>query len=195
MDWPVTRRIRGAMILGLITFVTPSLGFAQDEDIEPRIVGAKGLMAVGVSGFVDTFASTEDTFPFQLTIHADVRRFVTSWLALRGGVIGSSAFGEDNESERTGPGAAALHLQIGSDVYFTPASMASFYVGGEYRAQLTRRADKDAGSMLGIAGVQAALSSRASVFVQGGYGMRLTRGAEGEIQTRLTGEVGLRFRF
>jgi hypothetical protein len=39
------------------------------------------------------------------------------------------------------------------------------------------------------------LSSRAGLFIEGGYGVRLTKGDEGERLTRLTGQIGLRIRF
>jgi hypothetical protein len=183
-----------AIVFGLALLTVPGIAIAQDEDIEPRTIGATGTTSLGFSGFVDTFSSSEDRFPLLLTVHADLRRFLTNRIAAHGGLIGSGSFRDDSD-ERSGPGASALHLQLGTDYYFTPASIASLYAGAEYRAQLTRRAEKDAGTLLGVGGVQAAISSRASVFVQGGYGLRLTRGSEGETQTRLTGEIGLRFKF
>ena len=158
------------------------------------MVGTGGLTTVGLSGFVDKFSSSEDTFPFRATFHVDVSRFLTTNLALRGGIIGSGAFGGD-EDQPVGPEAASIDATAGALWYFTPQSMASLYGGLEYRVPLTARAEKDPGSALGIGGVQAAVSSRASVFVQGGYGARLTRGDEGELQTRLVGEVGFRIRF
>jgi hypothetical protein len=167
---------------------------AAQEDIEPRVVGGRGTMSVGVSGFVDRFASTEETFPTQATVHVDVSRFVTGRFAVRGGLIGSAAFGGD-EDAATGPGTPALDALGAVLYYFTPQSLASFYAGAEYRAPLTGRADKEAGSALGLAGVHATISSRASIFIQGGYGARLTRGDEGELQTRITAEVGFRIKF
>jgi hypothetical protein len=114
---------------------------------------------------------------------------------VRGGLLGAGRFGGDTEDEPVGPGASALHALAGAHWFFTPQSMASFYAGGEYRAQLTRRAERDAGTMLGKAGVEAALSSRAHFFVEGGYGIHLTRGADDERQTRIVGEIGLRIKF
>lgn len=199
MDWFV-RRTRAARVAVLIAAMlwaaTPA--FAQagaEEDVEPRIVGAEGITAIGIAGFIDTFRSSEDTFPLQLTLHADVRRFLTDRIAVRGGVLGSEAFGGGVEDPSTGPGVPALHLQIGADYYFTPASMASFYAGAEYRVPLTSRADKESGAILGIGGVEAAVSSRTRLFAQGGYGTRLTRGSDDEVQTRLTAEVGVRIKF
>lgn len=180
------------LVLSLTT--TFSASALAQEDLEPRTVGGAGVTAVGLSGFIDQHASSESTFPTHLTLNADVTHFLTARVAVRGGVIGSTAFGQ-TAGETTGPGAAALHALGGVLFFFTPQSMLSFYTGAEYRAQLTGRADKDAGSLLGLGGLQAALSSRASVFVQAGYGGRLTRGDEGEFQSRVAGEVGVRIRF
>jgi hypothetical protein len=89
----------------------------------------------------------------------------------------------------------ALEALGGALYYFTPESIWSFYAGGEYRARLTRRFSGDAGSAGAIAGLQGALSARASFFVEGGYGLRLRRGDEGDLQTRMVGLAGVRFRF
>jgi hypothetical protein len=183
-------------VVSLIIFISAcgSPAFAQ-EDLEPRTVGGAGVMTIGVAGFVDRIASSESSFPTHLTLQVDVSRFVTSRIAIRGGLIGSTTTGEDDEEVATGPAAAALHARGAALYYFTPQSMASVYAGVEYRAQLTRRADEDAGSVLGMAGFEASLSSRAGVFVQGGYGVRLTRGDEGERQSRLAADIGFRIRF
>jgi hypothetical protein len=114
---------------------------------------------------------------------------------VRGGIVGAASFRQDDDESTQGPRAASLHALISGLYYFTPQSMLSLYSGAEYRAQLTRRADKDSGSALAVAGVEATLSSRASVFVEGGYGARLTRGDEGERQTRIAGRVGVRIKF
>jgi len=165
------------------------------EDLEPRTVGERGVTAIGLAGFIDRFVSSESTFPTQVTWQVDIGRFLTSRIVVRGGVIGSTAFGEDEDENRTGPGAATIDARGAAVYYFTPASIASAYAGIEYRMPLTRRADKEAGSALGLVGVEGSLSSRASVFVQGGYGTRLTRGDEGELQSRIAGDIGFRIRF
>jgi hypothetical protein len=184
------------IVLSLLTvLLTARQVHAQSEDVEPRVVGGAGMMTIGFSGFVDKLMSTEDSFPFHATAQVDLTRFLTRRIAVRGGLIGSGSFGGDDDEEPSGPGVAALHALVGGFFYFTPESMVSFYTGGEYRAQLTNRADQDAGTLLGKAGLQAAISSRASVFVEGGYGARLTRGDEDELQTRIVGEVGVRIRF
>ena len=187
-------RTSGPVVLALLMLALLANPAAAQEDIEPRTVGGRGVMSIGVAGFIDKVSSSEETFPTHLTLHVDVNRFLTGRFAVRGGVIGSTTFGDDDEVP-TGPGAAALHAFGGLFYYFTPQSILSAYAGGEYRAQLTHRAERDSGTMLGIGGVQATLSSRASVFVQGGFGRRLTRGDEDELQTRIAGEIGLRFKF
>lgn len=181
-----------AIVLAVV--VSPKSVFAQ-EDLEPRVIAEKGTTTIGVSGFLDQFASPESTFPTQVTLHLDVSRFVTSRIAARGGLIGTAVLGGDEDDVATGPGTAALDALGSVLYYFTPQSMASFFAGLEYRAPLTARAERDAGTALGLGGVQAALSSRSAVFVQGGYGVRLTRGDEGEWQRRLTGEIGFRIKF
>ena len=178
----------------LIAIAVAARPAAAQEDIEPRTVGERGVTTIGISGFLDQLSSSEETFPTHLTLHIDINRFITSRLSVRGGMIGSTTFGDDEDAP-TGPGVAALHAVGGAFYYFTPQSMVSAYAGGEYRAQLTRRAERDSGTLLGIGGVQATLSSRASVFVQGGWGRRLTRGGEDELQTRIAGEIGLRIKF
>lgn len=177
-----------------VATLLPCAALAQ-EDLEPRTVGGAGVTTIGLAGFIDRFASSESTFPTQITLQADAGRFITGRIAVRGGLIGSTTIGADEDDVVTGPGAAALHARGAALFYFTPQSMASLYAGVEYRAQLTRRADQDAGTALGLGGVEASVSSRASVFVQGGYGARLTLGDEGERQWRLVADIGFRIRF
>ena len=73
--------------------------------------------------------------------------------------------------------------------------MISMYLGAEYWAQLTEREAGDTGSLLGTAGLQAAVSSRASMFIQGGFGARLARGEDDELLSRIVAQMGLRIKF
>lgn len=165
------------------------------EEIEPRVVGGPGMTFVGLSGFVDRFTSPDRVLPVNYTAQVDVTRFMTSRIAARFGVAGSgSSGGDDSEDLATGSGAPSLHAFGGAHFYFSPQSMVSLYVGGEYWAQLTQRAEADAGSIVGKGGIQAAISSRASLFVEGGYGVGLTKDDDG-VMTRLLGTVGVRLRF
>ena len=148
----------------------------------------------GVSGFIDRYSSNEDDFPWRIALYLDVSRFVTSRIAVRGGLVGATTF-RDEDDESSGVYAPSTHGFAGGLYFFTPQSMASVYSGIEYRAQLNKRAERDAGTALGIGGVQAMLSSRAGFFIEGGYGIRLTKGDEGERITRLTGQLGVRIRF
>lgn len=148
----------------------------------------------GISGFVDRFSSNEDDFPWRVSMYVDLSRFITSKLAVRGGLVGATTF-HDDDDESVGSSASSVHGFASALYFFTPQSMASLYSGVEYRAQLNRRAERDAGTALAIGGVQAMLSSRAGLFVEGGYGIRLTKGDEGETLTRLTGQIGVRIRF
>ena len=177
------------------TEVVPAPAQLQ-EDLEPRIVGAPGATAIGFAGFVDRFTSSEKYYPLNYTVQIDISRFVTRRIAVRGGVEGSGSTGGDEETDTLrGNGAAAINAGVGGLFYFTPQSMVSAYSGLEYWAQVTRRESPDAGSIVGLFGLQAAASSRASFFVEGGYGINLTRGDESQTITRIVGRVGFRFRF
>ena len=185
-------RVPPFLILASLVMAVPA--FAQ-EDVEPRTVGGRGVTAIGLSGFIDRYSSTESTFPTLLTFQADISRFLAARIAVRGGLIGSTALGQDEDEATSGPGSAAIDARGAALYYFTPQSIASGYAGVEYRAPLTNRVEGETGSAFGLAGVEASLSSRASVFVQGGYWMRLTRGGEGERQWRIAGDLGIRIRF
>jgi hypothetical protein len=168
---------------------------STDEDIEPRILGRPGTTTIGFSGFMDRFFSREETLPGHYVIQIDAMRFVTKRLAIRAGVAGVGTFGAVDADATVGPGASSLHGMGGAFFYFTPQSVLSAYVGTEYWAQITNRASDDAGSIVGKGGLHGALSSRASVFVEGGFGAALTRGSEDELLTRVVGQVGVRIRF
>jgi hypothetical protein len=167
------------------------------EDVEPRTIGTTGTTMIGVSGFIDRFYSPEQSLPLNLTAHVDVARFITPHVALRGGLAGSGSFGGDEAAELAkGQGVASLHVFAGGAYYLRPQSMLSFYAGGDYWAQLTQRGDvKDGGSVVGFVGVQGALSSRAHVFLEGGYGMALSLDVDEVRPKRIVGRVGVRLKF
>lgn len=195
----VARRFIGLTGLTLL-LLQPAAIVAQerpaiDDELEPRIIGRSGTFTIGFAGFVDKLASSEDTFPWQATVQVDITRFVTSRVALRGGLIGSTSTRATSDDDTSDPSSPALHATAAGLYYFTPSAMLSLYAGGEYRARLTDRPSADAGALLGIVGTQATLSSRASFFVEGGYGFHLTRGDDDELRTRLGGIVGIRLRF
>lgn len=165
------------------------------DELEPRIVGRRGTTWIGFGGFLDKFSSTENLFPTNYTAQADVCRFLTKRIAVRAGVVGSGVFGgEEQDDAPTGSGAPALHVSGGAHYYFTPLKMASFYLGGEYWAQLTQRTSGDTGSVVGVVGLHAVVSSRASVFVQGGFGGRIARGDDDELLTRIVAQLGVRLK-
>jgi hypothetical protein len=168
-----------------------------DEDVEPRIVGRKGTTLIGVSGFADRAFSTEKLMPFNYVVQADGVRFVTGHIAARLGVAGSGSLGGDEDDKAAllaGTGAPALRAFAGGMYFLRPKSMVSLYGAGEYWMQLTQRPEKDAGSILFKLGLQAAVSSRASLFAEGGYGFGLTRGTDDELVTRLSVQIGFRIR-
>jgi hypothetical protein len=173
--------------------VTPAEDRAvtPNEDVEPRVVGVRGTTAIGVAGYADRIAS-EDDLPLHLTLQVDVSHFLTKRIAVRGGVVGSGALGGDPDSVAAGVGVTALHAFGSAAYFFTPGSMASFYAGAGYWAQLTARDGPDNGSILGLGGMEAALSSRANVFVEGGYGIGLTKTDDGATRQRFVARIGVR---
>ena len=171
---------------------TPS---SASEDIEPRTIGVTGTTMIGFSGFVDRFFSSERGMPTNYTAQVDVGRFVTRSLVLRGGIMGAGSVGEEDADTDPGIGVPALHLFAGLFHYFTPRSMVSLFVGGEYSTALTRRDTTERGSVMGLFGIHGAVSARASVFIEGGYGTALMRGDDDESLSRATGRIGIRLKF
>lgn len=169
---------------------------AQSEDLEPRTIAERGITLVGFAGYVDKFYSSEEVLPVNYTAQIDVTRFITTRVAVRGGVVGSgSVRGDDADQLPTGSGAPAWHALAGAVYYLTPRSMVSFYGAAEYWAQLTQRTSPDAGSVLAKLGIQAAASSRVSLFIEGGYGLRLSRDDDDQLMSRAVGQIGIRFKF
>lgn len=169
-------------------------GPAPSEEVEPRQIGEAGTIMIGAGGYLDRVYSSERLLPTNYTLHVDISRFLTNRFVARGGLSGSGSYGGEDADERpTGIGAPALHAHAGLLYYLTPQSMWSLYSGAEFWTQLNQRASNDRGSLLGVLGLQGAISSRVGLFLEGGYGLGLTGSAE---QTnRLVGRVGLRLRF
>lgn len=165
------------------------------EDVEPRTIGDTGTTMLGFSGFLDRFFSPERGMSTNLTTQFDIGRFVTPTLVVRGGIAGSGRFGGEDPQTDPGIGVPALHLSAGLLHYFTPRSMVSLFAGGEYSTALTRRIAGERGSLMGLFGIQGAVSARASVFVEGGYGRSLMRGDADESLSRATGRIGVRLKF
>ena len=175
---------------------SPAASWPESEDIEPRIIGHKGTTQIGFAGFFDRVYSSEQLMPLNYTVQFDAGRFITKRFVVKLGLVGSgSRGGEDSADLASGPGAPSLYATGGLMFYFTPESLVSFYIAAEYWAQLTQRSGADSGSVVGKAGLQAAVSARASFFFEGGYGVRITRGDGGELMTRINGQVGLRIKF
>ncbi len=184
--------------MSIVALASAAPGFAQGEEVEPRIIAKRGTTLLGMSGSLSRFFSSEELFAGIFTVQVDGHRFVFDKIALRAGLVGTGQFGgpaDDDDTAASGPGTAALEALGGALYYFTPASVWSLYGGAEYRFRLTERAASDPGAVNGLAGLQGALSSRASFFVEGGYGVRLRKGDEGELLTRIVGQAGVRFRF
>ena len=198
----VCRRARLLVLLSLVAIAATANAQEQatpdqppSEEIEPRVIGTPGTMMVGFAGYVDRFGSPDNELPTNYTAQIDVGRFITRGFVVGGGLVGTGRLGEDADDVDSGSGAPALHLFTGVLYYLTPHSMVSLYSGGEYWVQLTRRAGEDAGSMVGKLGVQAVVSSRASLFLEGGYGVGLTRNDDEELVSRFIGRVGVRLKF
>ena len=193
-------RVR-AIAIALTVLASTTAAKAQtappsSEDVEPRIVGTAGTTVTGFSGYIDRFFSSERGLPFNYSMQIDVGRFVTRTFVVRGGVRGSgSVGGDDSEDLATGQGAPALHAFAGLLHYFTPESLVSLYAGADYWAQITQRDGPDAGTLIGIAGVQGALSSRVSLFLEGGYGAALRKNDDDVRATRLVAQIGVRVKF
>lgn len=168
---------------------------SADDELEPRVVGAAGVTTLGLSGFIDKVSSSEDAYPWQATAQFDLTRFLTRRLAARIGLVGSTTADGLDDDERIGAAAPAFYANAAALVYLTPSAVISPYLGTEYRARLTERPEKDAGTVFGLGGVQASMSSRASVFAEAGYGLDLTRGSDDELRTRFVTSVGVRVRF
>lgn len=154
---------------------------------------------MGFSGYADRVFSRSDNAPLNYTLQIDVARFVSDRIALLGGVAGSDSIvgadedaPEDEDASDTF-GTPALHAFGGARLYFTPGSMTSVYAGAEYWTQLTHRESGDVGVVMAIAGAQGVLSSRASLFVEGGYGWGLA-GGDRRI-ARIAGRIGVRLKW
>jgi hypothetical protein len=165
-----------------------------NEDVEPRVIGTPGTTAVGLSGSADRIASADDDLPLNLTLQVDVSRFLTKRIAVRGGLVGAGALGGDPDDVPAGVGVPSLHAFGAAAWYFTPQSMASLYVGAGYWAQITARDGPDRGSVLGLGGVDAAVSSRATLFLEGGWGISLTRTDDDATRTRVLARLGVRIK-
>lgn len=193
-------RVR-AIAIALTLLTSPAGTRAQtttqsSEEVEPRIIGTAGTMLTGFSGYIDRFFSSERGLPFNYSMQIDVGRFVSRHLVVRGGMRGSgSVGGDDAEDLATGQGAPALHAFAGVLHYFRPQSMASFYAGADYWGQITKRNGLDAGTIVGVAGLQGALSSRVSLFLESGYGAALQKNDDDVRVTRIIGQVGVRLKF
>jgi hypothetical protein len=186
--------LTGAILAHAQSQATPPQ--VTSEEIEPRTIGTTGTTMIGLAGYVDGLSSSERALPTNYWAQLDVGRFIARHIVVRGGVAGTGRLrGDDSEDLPAGVGAPALHAVAGALYYFTPLSMVSLFAGGEYWAQLTRRAAGDRGWVVGAAGLQGAMSSRTSVFLEGGYGMGLTKGDEGETLSRFVARVGIRLKF
>lgn len=184
----------GAQVTGQADAPPPAV--TPSEDIEPRVIGTPGTMALGLAGSGDQITSGDDDYPpFNLTLQVELSRFLSSKIAVRGGVVGSAALGGDADDRTDGTGQPALHVFGAGLYYFTPQSIASLYAGAGYWWQMTARGDSaDAGSVLGLGGVEASFSSRATVFVEGGYGIGLTKTDDGTTRQRFLARVGVRLK-
>ncbi len=116
-----------------------------NEDVEPRVIGRPGTTAIGLGGYADRITSEDDNLPLQPD--AAGRRQPLPDEAHRGpgGVVGSGALGGDPDALPTGVGVPSLHAFAAATWYFTPQSMASFYAGAGYWAQITARDGADSG--------------------------------------------------
>lgn len=187
--------------IALMVLSWTSLAGAQatpetSEELEPRVIGATGTMLTGFSGYVDRFFSSERDLPINYSVQVDVTRFLTNRFAVRGGFRGSGSIGGDDADDLpSGQGVASTNAFGGLLYFFTPQSLVSFYTGADYWAQLTQRRSPDAGTVIGVFGVQGALSSRVSLFLEGGYGLGVKNNDDDVRVRRVLGSIGVRLKF
>jgi hypothetical protein len=196
----MTTRVRAIPMVLTVLAWTSVIGAQttppRSEEVEPRVIGTTGTMLAGFSGFIDRSFSSEQDLPFNYNLQIDVGRFVTTRFVVRGGIRGTgSVGGDDSEDLPTGQGVPALHGFGGLLYHFTPQSIVSLYTGADYWGQLTQRNGPDTGAIVGVLGVQGALSSRVSLFVEGGYGTGLTKNDDDVRLTRAVGQIGVRLKF
>ena len=197
MAWRLATTVASMWLLwgsGLTAQSSPRESEPLPDDLRPHVVGSQGTTTIGFGGYLDRVYSSERILPLNYTIQIDLSRFVSKRLAVRGGLSGSGSAGGDDAADRpTGVGAPALHASGGLFYYLTPQSMWSPYCGVEYWTQLTHRAADDRGAVIGMLGLEGAVSSRLGLFFEGGYGLGLT--GPDEKTNRLVARVGMRLKF
>lgn len=149
----------------------------------------------GFSGDIDRFFSSERGLPFNYSMQIDVGRFVTMALAFAAACAAVAA-SEETTQKISQPARAcrAARLRRPAPLLHTTVD-ASFYAGADYWARITQRDSPDAGTIIGVAGVQGALSSRVSLFLEGGYGAALQKNDDDVRVTRIVGQIGVRLKF
>ena len=154
------------------------------------------MTQLGISGFLESAFSSEETMPTNITAHVDVGRFLSDKWVVRVGLSGSGSFGGDEARvSGSGAGVPSLYGFGGLSYYFTPDALMSAYAGADYSTQITNRADGDRGSVVGKLGLQMAVMARLGFFVEAGYGMGLTTPDSNVRQQRFVGALGFRFTF
>jgi hypothetical protein len=87
-----------------------------------------------------------------------------------------------------------VHALGGVFFYFTPRSIWSAYTGIGLAVQMTQRSGSGMSSVIGSLGVQGAVSSRASFFIEGGFGRGLNKDDEDNRLSRFVGSIGIRLK-
>lgn len=158
-------------VLCLLLLLVPSMAEAQNED---RTVGRQGATQIGFS-FSTISVSQGDSDIESPTVYygnVEVGRFLTDRFVLRGGLSGIGTFGGDDDSGEDF-GFTQFSGLVGLLLYFSPSSVGSAYVGADYSFTLTNRVDGDNGTIYGRVGVQGAVTPRAAIFGEFGYGRQM----------------------
>ena len=164
-----------------------------NEDVEPRVVGAPGRTSIGLAGYADRITSEDDDLPFHLTLQVDVSHFLTTRIAVRGGVVGSGALGGDPDDVPTGIGVTALHAFGAGELLLHAAGRWPASTPAPATGPRSPPATAPTAARSSASAAWRRRSRRARrVFVEGGYGLGLTRTEDGATRQRFVARVGVR---
>lgn len=183
--------VSAVVLLVLLAHAGPA---AAQTDETTRQVGRKGARQVSLSfATITQIISVGDEFGLSggtssstsMFGAVDFGRFVTERLVLSFGIQGSGTIAEGQSP--------LFYSQAGFLYYFTPQQVMSTYLGGDLSVPLTTiNGERPSSEAVGKVGVQAALKSNASIFVEGAYGGAFDAfGSRGSFRTQL----GLRMLF
>lgn len=173
--------------------------FAQSAE-GARSVGRKGATQLGIQFTTTTSLSTSGDGSVASTTNLfggiDVGRFVTDKFLTRFGLSGFGQVGGQSFDFGDGSSSSGSNVSFnflgGALFYLTPQKPQSFYIGGDISVPVSSSGTGNP-NVNGRLGIQAAIRSNASLFVEGGYGATLSSnkgaagsgGSSGSLQTNL----------